>query len=89
MPVKIRLKGIRATWRQQVLAVPAPVPMSTSSNYSLTQAPQQPLNVTFALNGLVLRQTTDYTVSGSTVTYLGGQALTTSDYFIAAYISED
>lgn len=94
MPAPRRIKAIRAFWHQQIFTVGAPVSISVSSAYVLDEIPQQTSNLVFSLGdgvagAVILRPTTDYTVSGDTITYLGGQALTTTNYFIAYYIAED
>lgn len=79
----------RDTDQQDYFAVGSPVLQGTSSNYTLSATPVQNLAVRFYLNGLFLEQGggADYTISGVTVTYLGGNALATTDKFEAVYAS--
>lgn len=91
MPLAHRLKALRAAWRQEIHNVSGSFGIGVQSTYTLVRAPQQNGSLIFALNGTVQRQGIglDYTVSGTTITYLGTVAITTADHFIAAYVSED
>jgi hypothetical protein len=85
---KWRLKQLNLIEKQEVTAATTAV-QGASTIYNLSASPAYNASVLLFLNGLVLRQGLDYTISGNTITYLGGQALNNStDSFTVTYVTQ-
>jgi hypothetical protein len=78
-----RLKN-RFTNEGWVREVPSGTPNGVLTTFNLTYQPDDSDGVTLTLDGLVLRKTTHYTISGTTITMVAG-APNTDQVLYAVY----